>query len=235
MLFWFLIFCMWSVFFSRSLLSLQLPPCISVVHGDRLYCRSIFPRYIEHSEGLFDLQMDASEFGEIFVTNIFFLNFLPPLSFFFLQLLLCIWSLLNLSSSFLSSLYFLLFVFLFYSLREFLHFYLLTLPLRFSFLLPYLVRIFFSNLSFFHSWNVFFFLFEGTRNFFVVSLWFLSLLIFWSQFLRGLSFSVCFGLHLSYSVFLKFMKNLACCSTTCLNGKLKVWLEASVFELPKLH
>ena len=72
--------------------------------------------------------------------------------------------------------------------------YLLILPLSFSFLLPYFVRIFFRDLSLFHSWNFFSFLSEEIRIFFVL-LWFLSLLIFWSQFLRGLSFSVCFGLH----------------------------------------
>ena len=164
MLFWFLIFCMWSVFFSRSLLSLQLPPCISVVHGNRLYCRSIFHHYVEHSEGLFDLQMHAFEFEKIFLTKFFFLIS-------FLHLL---------SSSY---------------------------------------STFFRTLSLFHGWNFFSFLSEEIRIFLFVLLWFLSLLISWSQFLRGLSFSVLVCIFHIHS-FPQISEKPCFCSATCLNGKL---------------
>lgn len=81
-----------------------------------------------------------------------------------------------------------------------------------------------SNLSLFHSWNFFSFLSEEIRILFFVLLWFLSLLVSvctWVAF-----FCSFWSASFIFNVFLKFLEICACCSTTCLNGKLKVWLEA---------
>ena len=113
---------------------------------------------------------------------------------------------------------------------------------NFFFLISFLLFLsssyisFFRTLSLFHGWNFFSFLSEEIRIFFClfVLLWFLSLLISWSQFLRRLSFSVLVCIFHIHS-FPQISEKPCFCSATCLNGKLKVELEASVFELPKLH